>query len=38
LSFGPSVRYQLSRQFQSSYVYRENRYNAGMTISLLKSL
>jgi hypothetical protein len=37
-SFGPSVRYQLSRQFQSSYVYRENRYNTGMTISLLKSL
>ena len=37
LSFGPSVRYQLSRQFQTSYVYRENRYNAGMTISLLKS-
>lgn len=37
LNFGPSVRYQLSRQFQSSFVYRENRYNAGLNISLLKS-
>jgi hypothetical protein len=37
LNFGPSLRYQLSRQFQSSYVFRENRYNAGITISLMSS-
>lgn len=37
LNFGPSIRYQLSRQFQSSFLYRENRYNAGMAISLLKA-
>jgi hypothetical protein len=38
LSFGPSARYQVSRQYRSNFVYRENRFNGGMTLGLIKSL
>jgi hypothetical protein len=38
LSFGPSARYQVNRQYRSNFVYRENRFNGGITVGLVKSL